>query len=70
MTRTGADGVFILADPNAFLHRKRLADLAVKSRLPSMHLLTELVEAGEGDTSIEQIGRTVLFSSGTMPRAI
>ena len=46
MTRAGTDGVVILADPNAFLHRKRLADLAVKSHLPSMHSLTELVEAG------------------------
>jgi putative ABC transport system substrate-binding protein len=46
MTRAGTDGVVIIADPNAFLHRKRLADLAAKSRLPSMHSLTELVEAG------------------------
>jgi putative ABC transport system substrate-binding protein len=46
MTRAGADGVFIMTDPNAFLHRKRLADLAAKSRLPSMHSLIEPVEAG------------------------
>ena len=46
MTRAGTDGVVIIGDPNAFLHRKRLADLAAKSRLPSMHSLTELVEAG------------------------
>jgi putative ABC transport system substrate-binding protein len=46
MTRAGADGVVVLADPNTFLYRKRVADLAMKSRLPSMHTLTELVEAG------------------------
>ena len=46
MNRAGADGLVVLADPNTFLHRKRLADLAVKSRLPSMHNLTELVESG------------------------
>src|SRR5262249_8214268 len=46
MTRAGADGVVVLADPSTFLHRKRLAKLAVKSRLPSMHTLTELAEAG------------------------
>ncbi|MBI3030088.1 MAG: ABC transporter substrate-binding protein [Candidatus Rokubacteria bacterium] len=46
MTRAGADGLVVLADPNTFLHRKRLADLAMKSRLPNMHALTEFVEAG------------------------
>ncbi len=46
MIRAGVDGLVVLADPNTFLYRKRLADLALKSRLPSMHTLTELVEAG------------------------
>src|SRR5262245_48725762 len=46
MRRAGVDGLVVLADPSTFLHRKRLADLALKSRLPSMHTLAELVEAG------------------------
>jgi putative ABC transport system substrate-binding protein len=46
MTRAGADGLVVLGDPNTFLHRKRLADLALSRRLPSMHTLTEAVEAG------------------------
>ena len=46
MNRAGVDGVVVLADPNTFLHGKRLADLALKSRLPSMHTLAELVQAG------------------------
>jgi putative tryptophan/tyrosine transport system substrate-binding protein len=46
MTRAGVDGLVVLADPNTFLYRKRLADLALKHRLATMHTLIEFVEAG------------------------
>ena len=46
MTRERARGVLILADSVTYFHRKRLADLAVKYRLPLMGSLREYAEAG------------------------
>ena len=37
MTRERAGAVLVLADPMAFFHRTRLADLAAKRRLPAMY---------------------------------
>jgi ABC-type uncharacterized transport system substrate-binding protein len=36
MTREGTGAILVLADPIIFFHRTRLADLAVKRRLPAM----------------------------------
>ncbi len=46
MIRERAAAVLILADPMTYFHRKRLADLAVKHRLPLMGSLREYAEAG------------------------
>jgi len=46
MTRGGAEALLVPADSMFFLHRTRLADLAAKSRLPTMYALTEHAEAG------------------------
>jgi putative ABC transport system substrate-binding protein len=46
MIRGRSDALFVLADPMFFLHRTRLADLAAKSRLPTMYAITEHAEAG------------------------
>jgi putative ABC transport system substrate-binding protein len=46
MTRERSQAVLVLADPMTFVHRRRLADLAVRSRLPLMASLREYAEAG------------------------
>jgi putative ABC transport system substrate-binding protein len=46
MTRERAQAVLVLADPMTFFHRKRLAELAIKHRLPLMGGLREYTEAG------------------------
>jgi putative ABC transport system substrate-binding protein len=46
MTRERADAVLVVADGMFNLLRTTLGDLAIKHRLPSMHGLTENVEAG------------------------
>jgi putative tryptophan/tyrosine transport system substrate-binding protein len=46
MTRERAQAVLVLADPMTYFHRKRLAELAVKHRLPLMGGLREYTEAG------------------------
>ena len=46
MTRGRAGALMVIADPMFLLHRRRLADLAAKGRLPAMHGLAEHVEAG------------------------
>src|SRR5262245_7360827 len=45
-TRAHADAVFVVAGPFTFPERHRIADLALKHRLPSMHGPAEYVEAG------------------------
>jgi putative ABC transport system substrate-binding protein len=46
MTREGAGALLVLVEPLFVLHRTRLADLAARNRLPSMHGVREFVEAG------------------------
>jgi len=46
MTRAGTQGLVILADPMTFVHRKALADLAIKHRLPAMGSARAYAEAG------------------------
>jgi len=45
-TRAHADALLVLADNTFVEHRQRLAELAVASRLPTMHQAREHVEAG------------------------
>jgi putative ABC transport system substrate-binding protein len=46
MTRDRAGALLLLGDPMFFLHRARIASLAVKSRLPTVSSLREMAEAG------------------------
>ena len=46
MVQGKADGLVVLADALFFRHRKRLADLAAKHRLPAVYGMTEHAEAG------------------------
>ena len=46
MAKERAGAVLLAADSLFYLHRARLADLTAKHRLPSMHGLREMVEAG------------------------
>ena len=46
MAKEGAGGLLVVGDSMFFLHRRRLADLAVKSGLPSMSTQAQWVEAG------------------------
>jgi putative ABC transport system substrate-binding protein len=41
-----ADLVHVYGDPLAFVHRARIAELALKHRLPTMHFFRDAVEAG------------------------
>jgi putative ABC transport system substrate-binding protein len=45
-TRARADALFIIADPVVVTNLKRIADLAAKSRLPSIFQLSEFADAG------------------------
>ena len=45
MAKERAGGLLVVGDSMFFLHRARLADLAVKHRLPSMSTQTQWVEA-------------------------
>ena len=46
MTKARADAVLALSDPMTFFHRTRIADLAVKRRLPTVHGARGYVDAG------------------------
>jgi putative ABC transport system substrate-binding protein len=46
MTREHADALVVLSNPLFFGHRRQLAELAVKHRLPAIFLFREYVEAG------------------------
>jgi putative ABC transport system substrate-binding protein len=46
MTRSRADALLMLSEPFAFVHARRIADLAAKSRLPAVSAFRESVEAG------------------------
>jgi putative ABC transport system substrate-binding protein len=45
-TKGRADGVLVMNSPIFIAHRKQVADLAVKNRLPAMYYSTEFVEDG------------------------
>jgi putative ABC transport system substrate-binding protein len=47
MAKQRVDALLVVADGMFLLHRARLAELAAKNRLPSMHGLREHVEAGD-----------------------
>jgi ABC-type uncharacterized transport system substrate-binding protein len=46
MTQDRARAVFVIADPLFFSERRRISDLAIKHQLPSIHGVSEYVEAG------------------------
>ncbi|TMH62715.1 MAG: hypothetical protein E6H48_20710 [Betaproteobacteria bacterium] len=46
MTTERAQALLVLADPMTFFHRRELAGLAIKHRLPMMGSLREFAEAG------------------------
>ncbi len=46
MTRDRADALLVIATSTFLVHRSRLAELAVKARLPTMNSFREQVEAG------------------------
>jgi putative ABC transport system substrate-binding protein len=46
MAKERVPALLVMTDPVFYLHRARLADLAAKNRLPSMHGVREYVEAG------------------------
>ena len=46
MSQERARAVFIIAGPQLFPDRERIADLALKHRLPSMHTQSEYVDVG------------------------
>jgi ABC-type uncharacterized transport system substrate-binding protein len=46
MTRERADALIAFSDPLIVLHRRRIADLAAKNRLPVMYPSREVVDAG------------------------
>ncbi len=46
LTRERAQAVFVIADPMLYAERRRIADLALKHRLPSMSGVSDYVEAG------------------------
>ena len=55
-----ADAMFVVADSMFFMHRARLAELAVRNRLPSMYGNREAVEAG----GLMSMGPTLRLSFG------
>ena len=46
MTAERAQAILVLADPITFAHRRRLADLAIRHRMPMMGSLRDYAEAG------------------------
>jgi len=46
ITKWNAGALILVWNPLAFLHRRRLADLAARSRLPTVYTLREFVEDG------------------------
>src|SRR5215510_7728958 len=64
MAKDRAVALLVFGDPMFFLHRARLADLAVKNRLSAMSTQGQWVDAGASSPT----GRACLTSGGT-PRA-
>ncbi len=46
VVRAGADSLYVTPAPETLAHRRLIADLAIESKLPSMNLFREYVEAG------------------------
>jgi putative ABC transport system substrate-binding protein len=46
VARERADALILLSDPNYFVERRQVAELAAKSRLPTMYPQSEYVDAG------------------------
>jgi putative ABC transport system substrate-binding protein len=46
IAKAGANGLVALPNPLAFLHRRTIADMAVRSRLPTIYAFREFVEDG------------------------
>ncbi len=46
MTKARAGGLLVLPHPFTYVHTRRIADLAAKSRLPAVFAFRESVEAG------------------------
>jgi putative ABC transport system substrate-binding protein len=65
MAKERADALLVVADGMFILQRKRLADLAAKNRLPSMHTVRENVEAGGlmsyGPSTVATFRRAAFF---------
>ena len=65
MAREGAEAILVQGSSTFLVHRTRLAELAVKSRLPTMSNFREMVEAGSlmayGINMADFIGRSAVF---------
>ncbi len=65
MAKERANALLVMADGMFILHRARLADLATRNRLPSMHGVRENVEAGGlmsyGPSSVVTFRRAAYF---------
>jgi putative ABC transport system substrate-binding protein len=65
MRRERAGAVFLVGSPMLFAHRIRIAEIAVKHRLPTMCAVREYAEAGcligYGASLIDQYGRAAYF---------
>jgi putative ABC transport system substrate-binding protein len=63
--RDGADGLIVLDESFTLLHAKRIADLAIRHRLPTMHSFKEAVVAGGlmsyGPSVAEMIGLSATY---------
>ena len=46
LSKQRSDGLFVTGSPIMYVNRKRIADFALKSRLPSMYVRREFVDAG------------------------
>lgn len=44
--RSGVDGLFVLADPLFFIHRRAILEFAAQRRLPGMYLFREFADEG------------------------
>jgi putative ABC transport system substrate-binding protein len=65
MARDRADVLVVPADPFTLIHRERIVDLAVRSRLPAIFDLREFVDAGGlvsyGPRLLDMVGRVAVL---------
>jgi putative ABC transport system substrate-binding protein len=65
MIRAQAGALIVLGDAMFILQRRRIADLAAKSRLPAMYVLREHMEAGGlvfyGPSMVENVQRAAVY---------